>query len=135
MSGYGHEWDAAKREGVVASWQSQPVGFTGSDGHVTGVRCVRLDTDKKPIEGSEFVIPADRVYLAIGQSKLGELVSELDGVELHWGRVVVGEGQATGRTGVYAGGDCANGGKEVVNGVAEGREAALAIHNYISSKA
>jgi glutamate synthase (NADPH/NADH) small chain len=28
---------------------------------------------------------------------------------------------------VYAGGDCINGGKEVVNAVADGREAALAM--------
>lgn len=134
MSGYTHEWDAGKREGVTAAWQTQPTGFVGEDGRVTGVQCVKLDADKKPIAGSEHVLAADRVYLAIGQSKLGELVSSLDGVELSWGRVVVGEGQATGRPGVYAGGDCANGGKEVVNGVAEGRDAAEAMHAYITSK-
>lgn len=134
MSGYAHEWDAGKKEGVTAAWQTQPTGFTGEGGRVTGVRCVRLDADKRPIAGSEHVLAADRVYLAIGQSKLGALVSGLDGVELSWGRVVVGEGQATGRPGVYAGGDCANGGKEVVNGVAEGRDAAEAMHAYITSK-
>lgn len=134
MSGYAHEWDAAKKEGVVAAWQTQPVGFEGTDGAVTGVRCVRLDADKKPIDGSEHVLAADRVYLAIGQSKLGALVAGLDGVEVEWGRVQVGPGQATGRPGVYAGGDCANGGKEVVNAVAEGRDAAIAIHAYISAQ-
>ena len=134
MSGYTHEWDAGKTEGVTAAWQTQPTGFTGEDGRVTGVRCLKLDADKKPIAGSEHVLAADRVYLAIGQSKLGALVSGLDGVELSWGRVVVGEGQATGRPGVYAGGDCANGGKEVVNGVAEGRDAAEAMHAYITSQ-
>ena len=133
MSGYQHEWAAAKVEGVSAAWQTQPTGFEGEGGRVTGVRCVRLDADKQPVPGSEHVLPADRVYLAIGQSKLGELVSALDGVELSWGRIVVGEGQATGRPGVYAGGDCANGGKEVVNGVAEGRDAAEAIHAYLQA--
>ncbi len=134
MSGYTHEWNAGKQEGVAAAWQTQPTGFVGKDGTVTGITCVRLDDDKKPIEGSEHTLPADRVYLAIGQSKLGELVGSLDGITLSWGKVAVGEGQATGRPGVYAGGDCANGGKEVVNGVAEGRDAALAIHDYLSSK-
>ena len=133
MSGYQHEWAAAKVEGVSAAWQTQPTGFEGEGGRVTGVRCVRLDADKQPVPGSEHVLPADRVYLAIGQSKLGELVSSLEGVELSWGRIVVGDGQATGRAGVYAGGDCANGGKEVVNGVAEGRDAAEAIHEYLQA--
>ena len=134
MSGYTHEWNAGKQEGVGAAWQTQPTGFVGQDGAVTGITCVRLDDDKKPIEGSEHTLPADRVYLAIGQSKLGELVGSLDGITLSWGKVAVGAGQATGRPGVYAGGDCANGGKEVVNGVAEGRDAAVAIHEYLSSK-
>ena len=135
MSGYAHEWSAAKTEGVRAAWRTQPVGFVGEGGAVTGVRCVTLDADRQPVEGSEHVLPAERVYLAIGQSKLGELVSSLDGVALEWGRIVTGPGQATGRPGVYAGGDCANGGKEVVNGVAEGRDAAIAIHDYLSSQA
>ena len=133
MSGYRHEWAAAKVEGVSAAWQTQPTGFEGEGGRVTGVTCLKLDADKQPVPGSEHVLPADRVYLAIGQSKLGELVSALDGVELSWGRIVVGEGQATGRPGVYAGGDCANGGKEVVNGAAEGRDAAEAIHAYLQA--
>ncbi len=132
MSGYAHEWKAAKVEGVVPAWQVQPVGFVGDNGAVTGVRCVRLDDAKKPIAGSEHVLPADQVYLAIGQSKLGALVGTLDGVAVQWGCVVVDETQATGRPGVYAGGDCANGGKEVVNGVAEGRDAAVAIHAYLT---
>jgi dihydropyrimidine dehydrogenase (NAD+) subunit PreT len=41
---------------------------------------------------------------------------------------VVDEGGATGTPGVFAGGDCANGGKEVVNAAAEGKAAAQAIH-------
>ncbi len=131
MSGYTHEWDAAKKEGVRAAWQVQPVGFEGADGKLSAMRCVRLDAHKQPIPGSEHNLPAQRAYLAIGQSKLGDLVAGLQGLEVARGRVVVGPGQATGRPGVYAGGDCANGGKEVVNGVAEGRDAAIAIHDYL----
>ena len=33
------------------------------------------------------------------------------------------------------GGDCRNGGKEVVNAVAEGRDAAIAIHAYLTGAA
>ena len=130
MSGYVHEWKAALGEGARAVWHAQPTGFAG-EGAVSGVTCVRTDENKKPIPGSEHVIKADLVLLAVGQSKLGELVSGLDGVQTSWGRIVTDPVGATGRAGVYAGGDCRNGGKEVVNAVAEGRDAAEAMHAWL----
>ncbi|MEZ4317375.1 MAG: NAD(P)-dependent oxidoreductase [Myxococcota bacterium] len=131
MSGYQHEWKAAKVDGVRGAWYTQPVGYEVEDGRATGVRCVLYDEQKKPIAGSEHVVDADLVLVAIGQAKLGELVSGLEGVEVEWGRIVADESGATGRKGVYCGGDCRNGGKEVVNAVAEGRDAALAMHAYL----
>jgi glutamate synthase (NADPH/NADH) small chain len=130
MSGYAHEWSAAKNEGVHALWQTQPVAFEG-DGRVQAIRCVRLDDAKQPIAGSEHTVPADLVLLAIGQGKLAALLSGLPGVALEHGCVVVDAHQATGNPRVFAGGDCANGGKEVVNAAAEGKRAALAIHAYL----
>ncbi len=134
MSGYTHEWHAAKQEGALGAWQSQPIAFEGAGGKVTGVRCVRMDDHKEPIAGSEHVIAADLVLLAIGQAKLGDLVAGLSGVQIERGRVVVDEHQATGCEGVWAGGDCANGGKEVVNAAAEGKRAALAIDSWLRGK-
>lgn len=131
MSGYAHEWSAAKNEGVHALWQTQPVAFEGQ-GRVQGIRCVRLDDAKQPIAGSEHVVPADLVLLAIGQGKLQALLSGVPGVAFEHGRVVVDAQQATGNPRVFAGGDCANGGKEVVNAAAEGKRAALAIHAALS---
>ncbi len=131
MSGYQHEWKAAKLAGATGSWFARPLGFEG-EGSVTGLRCARLDDKSQPIEGDEFILEADLIALAIGQSKLGALAESLDGVELEWGRLVVDEHGATGRPGFYAGGDCANGGKEVVNAVAEGRDAARAIDRYLA---
>jgi dihydropyrimidine dehydrogenase (NAD+) subunit PreT len=131
MSGYAHEWKAARTESVRAIWRAQPLGYQGADGKVTGVTCIRMDEHKKPIDGTEFVIDADLVLLAIGQSKLDALLSGLDGLTLEWGRLVVDDDGYTGRPGYYAGGDCANGGMEVVNAVAEGKRAAGAINRYL----
>jgi glutamate synthase (NADPH/NADH) small chain len=130
MSGYVHEWKAAKVEGVRGRFQTQPVGYAGSDG-VSAVKCVSLDENKQALAGTEHDVPAQLVLLAIGQGKLGELVAGLDGLELKNGCVVVDQNGATGRDGVFAGGDCANGGKEVVNGAAEGKRAARAIHEHL----
>jgi len=130
MSGYAHEWSAAKDEGSRVVWNAQPVSFEG-DGHVTGLRCLRTDENKRAIAGTEHTIAADLILVAVGQAKLGDLVDGLEGVETQWGRIVCDDDGATGRPGVYVGGDCRNGGKEVVNAVAEGRDAARAMHIYL----
>ncbi len=130
MPGYEHEWGAARRDGVSAAFQAQPVAYEGA-GRVQRVRAVRTDDKKQPIAGSEFVVDADLVLLAIGQSKLGQQLATLDGITLDRGRIVVDDAGRTGRPGWFAGGDCANGGKEVVNAAAEGKAAARAIHQHL----
>ncbi len=127
MSGYAHEWKAAETAGCRVEWQSLPVAFEGS-GKVARVRCQKLDAQKKPIAGSDFTLDAELVLLAIGQSKLGKMLSSLEGIRIDGGRVVTDEHGFTGRAKWFAGGDCRNGGKEVVNGAAEGKAAARAIH-------
>ena len=126
MSGYQHEWDAALNDGVTAAWQSLPVAFEGN-GRVQRVKCVKLDGAKKPIVGTEFTIDADLVLLAIGQSKLGAMLGSLSGITIDKGIIKVDAHGFTGRAKWYAGGDCTNGGKEVVNAAAEGKAAAQAI--------
>jgi dihydropyrimidine dehydrogenase (NAD+) subunit PreT len=133
MPGYAHEWSAAREEGVSAIFQALPVGFAGRD-RVESVSAVRMDADKKPIAGSDFTLPADLVLVAIGQSKLGKLLADLEGIVIVGGRVIIDQHGCTGRRGWFAGGDCANGGKEVVNAAAEGKAAARAIHRYLTEE-
>ena len=131
MTGYQHEWKAGKVEGVKAAWQTQPLEYVGEHGKVTGVRCLKLDDKKKPIAGTEHIIPADVVLVAIGQAKpLAELAS-LDGIRMDRSRVLIDQAGFTGRPKWYAGGDLANGGKEVVNAAAEGRDAAIGINAFL----
>ena len=131
MSGYAHEWSEAKREGVHASWRSQPLSFLHGHGQVNGVEFQMMDENKQPIPGQTKQVKADLVLLAIGQGKLGALTSGLAGIAVEKGKIVTDEHGATGAKGVYAGGDCRNGGKEVVNAVAEGDQAAQAMHSFI----
>ena len=131
MSGYAHEWKAAQTQGGRAEWHALPIAFEGN-GKVERVRCVRLDENKKPIAGTEFVIEAELVLVAIGQSKLGQMLAKLSGVKIEKGCVVTDAHGCTGRKGWFAGGDCRNGGKEVVNATAEGKAAALAIHAHLT---
>lgn len=135
MSGYEHEWSAAKEEGVHALWSSLPIAFVGENGRVTGVRITKLDAAKKPIPGTESVIPAELVLVAIGQAKLDSLLKTLPDVKTEKGRILVDSEGKTSKPGVFAAGDAANGGREVVNAAAEGKRAAHAIHSYLNSGA
>jgi len=68
------------------------------------------------------------VVPAIGQSPLTQLLQELRQIEVRDGRIVAD--RVTGRTGnprYFAAGDCVNGGREVVDAVAGGKRAAMAI--------
>lgn len=132
MSGYAHEWEAAKVEGAHGLWHRQPVGYVGDGGSIAGVVVARTDDDRRVVDGTEHTIDADLVLLAVGQERLSEAATHLEGIALDWGRIVVDEDGATGRPGVYAGGDCANGGKEVVNAAAEGKRAAMAIDRFVT---
>ena len=128
MRGYEHEVRQALDEGVALVPERVPVAVVRSGEQVTALRVAQA-RNGTPVPGTESEIAADLVVVAIGQARLASFVSRFPGVELdHRSRIVVDP--ATGRTGhprVYAGGDCANGGKEVVNAVAEGRDAARAI--------
>jgi glutamate synthase (NADPH/NADH) small chain len=127
MSGYAHEWTAALAEGAHAEWRAVATALEGS-GRVERVRCVRVDESKRPVEGSDFTVEADLVLLAIGQSKLGAMLAGLPGIRVDGGRIRTDAHGFTGRAKWYAGGDCTNGGKEVVNAAAEGKRAAHAMH-------
>lgn len=128
MSGYAHEMSGGRKEGVRLVGHVQPIGYErDASGKLTGLKVATTDKDAKPIAGSEHVLACDLVFLAIGQSKLRDMASAFGGVELDKrGCVVVADPKTcqTGNPKVFAGGDCINGGKEVVNAVADGRNAA-----------
>jgi dihydropyrimidine dehydrogenase (NAD+) subunit PreT len=128
MSGYEHEMAGAAIEGVRLIENAQPVEVVREGG---SLRALKLCETKfgKPIAGTEYEVSCDIIALAIGQSKLSALVSEFAGVALNdKGCVIVDpKTMRTGNPKVFAGGDCINGGKEVVNSVAHGRDAAREI--------
>jgi glutamate synthase (NADPH/NADH) small chain len=126
MPGYAHELGAARLDGGRLVQGRAPVEIVRASGNVSGVRTVKA-VKGKPVAGEtpEF-LPCDLVVVAIGQSRASAVALAFPGVELDQdGRVVVDP--ATHRTGhprVWAGGDCVNGGLEVVNAAAEAKVAA-----------
>ncbi len=135
VSAYHYEYELAKSDGAVYVFYAMPVRFLG-DGAVTALECVRTEVVEdergrrtvRPVAGSEFQIPCDMAVTAVGQSKAVEwLGRNFPGLALESGRVKVDAEGRTSVKGLYAGGDCVNGGKEVVNAVADGKAAARTI--------
>ncbi len=124
MSGYRHEMEAARKDGVRWLGNRQPTKVCREGSKVVG-----LEVTGTGNAGKTEVVPCDLVVLAIGQSRLTNLARAFDGVELDdGGRIRVDESTCrTGHPKIYAGGDCVNGGKEVVNAAEHGKRAARAI--------
>ncbi|MGA2219942.1 MAG: FAD-dependent oxidoreductase [Terracidiphilus sp.] len=123
------EFEHAKREGVQFLWRRQPLAIRpGKHGRLLldTVLVQQVDKTLLPILKSEYAIECDMVVPAIGQSPLAQLVENLRHIEVRNGRIVAD--RTTGQTGnprYFAGGDCVNGGREVVDAVADGKRAAL----------
>lgn len=118
---YDYEMELAKKDGVEFHWQTYPTEIVG-DGSVSGLRCRHAD-------GSEFTLACDQVIKAIGQERSGAFFTEVCGVAVdERGRVVVDEMLQTSRLGIFAGGDCVNGGGEAVEAAQMGKHAAQGIH-------
>jgi len=87
----------------------------------------------EPIKGSEFVIDVDTAIKAIGQKPYLEFFKQL-GLEPQGSVIKVDEDGRTAVPGIYAGGDCINGGATVVQAVRDGRMAARAIDRHLSGR-
>jgi dihydropyrimidine dehydrogenase (NAD+) subunit PreT len=132
------ELDIAKSDGCRILWLAAPKNIIGDHQGVTQLVCSRMrlgDPDssgrRSPVDtGETMTLEVDMVIKAAGQVPFTELVGASD---LHHdnGRVTAGPDGATGRAGIFAGGDCVNGGKEVVDAVQAGKDAAAAILNYM----
>lgn len=143
MPAYDYEYELAKQDGVQFEWLTAPIEVVGARA-VEGLRCVHMRLGARdargrrtpePITGSEFTMSVDMVIGAVGQEKRTGWLDRIAGLRLENGRVVVDAGTAmTSIPGLFAGGDCANGGKEVVNAVAEGKLAAHGIHTWLQTK-
>jgi dihydropyrimidine dehydrogenase (NAD+) subunit PreT len=142
MSAYDFEYELAKEDGVQFLFHVVPLEImAGDDGQVSGLRLARtrLDAEGKlaVIPGTKFTEPYDMVIKAVGQEKQVALLRKLlPKLELDK-RGAIKYDFASGRTNlpnIFAGGDCANGGREVVNAVAEGKRAARGIHAFLSGQ-
>jgi dihydropyrimidine dehydrogenase (NAD+) subunit PreT len=147
MPAFRYEYDLAKKDGVVFYWQTLPLRILGENGTVRKLECVRSRLQLReglhpngrtarvePVASSEFLIEVDMVIKALGQQPATDVLRSVPNLKLKAGRVVVNaETHQTDDPKYFAGGDCVNGGKEVVDAVAEGMAAARGIHAWLEA--
>ena len=127
---------SSQAEGAVREFQVGTLEMIGENGVLTGVKCCQVDERRKPVAGTEFVIKADLVFVAIGfcglfengvASSLGDrLTLSVDSRK----STNVAANEDDYRTSVdklWAAGDVRRGQSLVVWAIREGRQAARSI--------
>ncbi|ROP53915.1 glutamate synthase subunit beta [Streptomyces sp. PanSC9] len=109
--------------------------FTGdAEGHVRELHLVEVDARREPVPGTDRVLPADLVLLALGFNGPDQedgLVDQLGLVLQPRGTIARDDGFATNVPGVFAAGDAARGQSLIVWAIAEGRAVAAAVDRYL----
>lgn len=130
----------AEEEGVEFKFLVAPLEITAIDGHVNAIRMQQMKLGEAdasgrrspvPIAGAEEIIPVDTIISAIGQKVKPE---GLEGIAINkWGTIDAdSKTMVTNLPGVFAGGDGVTGPKIAVDAVAQGRQAAEAILQYLN---
>lgn len=137
MPAFAFEYEHAKQEGVKFLWHVVPVRIQGK-GRVAALELARVEAehDGSFVRKAEdnFALPVDMVVLAIGQA-VQQAPLERSGIKLESGHIAID--RATGRTSnpkYFAGGDCVNGGREVVDAVADGKRAGIGIAEWLEQQ-
>lgn len=139
------EVEHAREEGIEFCFLTNPIEILGSDdGFSKKIRCQLMQLGEPdasgrarpvPIKGSEKIIDADCVIMALGTSPNPIIKDTTDGLETtRWGGICADEETgATSRQGVFAGGDAVTGAATVILAMGAGKKAAEAIDRYIKN--
>ncbi|WP_406671085.1 NADPH-dependent glutamate synthase [Methanolobus sp. ZRKC4] len=137
------EIENAKEEGIVFRFLTNPVRILeGENMTVKGVECIRMELGEPdasgrrspvPVEGSEYVLDADIVIIAIGTSPNPMILSGSKGLEVDSrGTIVVDDSGKTSLDNVCAGGDAVTGAATVISAMGAGKIAAKTINDYLT---
>ncbi len=139
---------SSQEEGCARIWSVATKDFTGEDGQVKAIRCVKVDWHKddkgnwqmSEAPGSEFELKADLVCLAMGfvhpvhEGMLEQLGVEQDARGNVRGATEGPQAYKTSVDGVFAAGDMRRGQSLVVWAIREGRQAARAVDEYLMGR-
>jgi len=139
-----HEVHDSEIEGVNYKFYTAPKAITAKNGMVTGLECLRMELGSPdesgrrrpvPVEGSEFVIPADIIIQAIGQECDLSVLQGVDGVQVtRWQTIKANpETFQTDVPWIFTGGDVHNGPLTIVDACGNARRAAESMEQYLGN--
>ena len=141
MPAWEKDIDEAVEEGIVINPLWAPKQILHEDGRITGIEFARsrtvFDEDGQSYlsvdEEVTQMVEAETIIISIGQAPDISFLSKDSQLERAlWGSLVVDENSlSTNIQGVFAGGDFTTGPSIVINAIASGRRAALAIDKYL----
>ena len=142
MPAQSEEVEAAEHEGVAILFEAAVAEVKGSAKGATSIKYVKQRPTGRfeggravyePIPGSDRAIDATTILVAVGEEPDPSILPAGAGIETSgFSGIVADAGQATGRKGVFAGGDVVSGAKTIIHAVGAGRRAAGSIHEYLS---
>ena len=108
-----------------------------NEGNLTGIKLIKTnfnDGKFEAVAGSEKIIPADLVFLALGFTgpEKTELLTQLEVGLDERGNIARDESYATSAEGVFVCGDAGRGQSLIVWAIAEGRSAAASVDKYLT---
>jgi glutamate synthase (NADPH/NADH) small chain len=134
----------AHEEGGRRDWQIKTKRFVGDDrGHVKELHAVRVqqyydeggERQFEELHGTELVFPCELVLLAIGFAGPEASLPDAFGLAIDEGGLIRCDRRyMTSHPGIFAAGDCRRGQSIVVWAIAEGREAARHIDEYLTGR-
>jgi glutamate synthase (NADPH/NADH) small chain len=126
-----YEQELALTEGVVIRHWARPRSVSGEQGVLRSVGfAATAERDGRLVDtGETFEVAADQLFKAIGQVFVPhDLEGSSEVLDFDSGRIAVDAERRTSLPGVWAGGDCAAGGRDLtVVAVEDGKQAALSI--------
>jgi dihydropyrimidine dehydrogenase (NAD+) subunit PreT len=134
MKASAYERELAQTSGVIIRYWARPVELEGRGDTLSGVvfESGNGESASAPV-GSVFRLDADMLFLAIGQRGAPEALGGAP-IDVKEGRIVVDTQRRTTLAGVWAGGDCTYGGKDLtVSAVEDGKQAARSIAAALSA--
>ncbi len=145
MPAWEEEIQAAEEEGVLIDYLVAPAEVLAREGRVDRLRLIRMELGEPdasgrrrpvPVEGSESAVEIDQLIPAIGQRPDRGPLEQVEGLAFtRWGTVEVDPvTYATGRTGVFAGGDLWTGPDIAIAAVGAGKEAAESIRRFLDGE-
>jgi NADPH-dependent glutamate synthase beta subunit-like oxidoreductase/Pyruvate/2-oxoacid:ferredoxin oxidoreductase delta subunit len=142
MPAQSEEVEAAEHEGIKILFEAAVTEVKGTAKGATSVTYLsqrptgRFEGGRavyEPIPGSDRAIDAATIMVAVGEEPDPSILPAGAGIETSgFSGIVADAGQATGRKGVFAGGDVVSGAKTIIHAVGAGRRAAGSIHEYLS---